>query len=45
MGHEAHLDTLFAGKGTITAASRDFVFRYKSPAHWLEIPAPITGRC
>ncbi len=36
-GTKAHLDALFAGKGTIAAASRDFVVRYKSPAHWLEI--------
>jgi ubiquinone/menaquinone biosynthesis C-methylase UbiE len=36
-GTKAHLDTLFAGRGTVGAESRHFVFRYKSPSHWLEI--------
>ena len=36
-GSRAHLDVLFGSKATITAESRNFVFRYKSPAHWLEI--------
>ena len=33
----AHLDILFGPNVTIVAVSRSFVFRYKSPAHWLEI--------
>lgn len=36
-GTRGHLDTLFATNGTIAAESRHFVFRYKSPSHWLEI--------
>ena len=36
-GSRAHLDILFGPNVTIVAVSRNFVFRYKSPAHWLEI--------
>ena len=36
-GSKAHLDTLFGSKATVAAESRNFVFRYKSPKHWLEI--------
>ena len=36
-GDEAHLATLFGPKANVAAASRHFVFRYKSPDHWLEI--------
>ncbi|MGN6516148.1 MAG: class I SAM-dependent methyltransferase [Rhizomicrobium sp.] len=36
-GNRAHLETLFKGAASISAQSRDFVFRYKSPRHWLEI--------
>jgi ubiquinone/menaquinone biosynthesis C-methylase UbiE len=36
-GSKAHLDTLFASKGAIAAQSRNFVFRYKAPKHWVEI--------
>jgi ubiquinone/menaquinone biosynthesis C-methylase UbiE len=36
-GTKAHLGTLFASKATVAAESRNFVFRYKSPAHWVEI--------
>ena len=32
-----HLDALFASKATIRAERRNFVFRYKSPQHWVEI--------
>ena len=35
-GSRAHLDTLFGSKTTIAAESRSFVFRYKSPKHWVE---------
>jgi hypothetical protein len=36
-GTEAHLDTLFGAKAAIATKGRTFVFRYKSPQHWLEI--------
>ncbi len=36
-GRKTHLDALFGGKGAIAVESKSFVFRYKSPEHWLEI--------
>lgn len=36
-GTKARLDTLFGPQAVVAAESRTFVFRYKSPAHWLEI--------
>jgi SAM-dependent methyltransferase len=36
-GDEHHLEALFGAGATIEATSRMFVFRYKSPAHWLEV--------
>jgi ubiquinone/menaquinone biosynthesis C-methylase UbiE len=36
-GNRAHLDTLFGAKGSVAAESRNFVFRYRSPKHWVEI--------
>jgi ubiquinone/menaquinone biosynthesis C-methylase UbiE len=36
-GTKAHLDTLFGASASVTAESRNFVFRYKSPQHWLEM--------
>ena len=36
-GTRARLDELFAESATIHAASKYFVFRYRSPEHWLEI--------
>ena len=36
-GTKAHLDTLFGSKAAVAAESRNFVFRYKSPEHWVEI--------
>jgi ubiquinone/menaquinone biosynthesis C-methylase UbiE len=36
-GSRAHLDALFAGAASVTTTSRHFTFRYKSPAHKLEI--------
>ena len=36
-GNKAHLDTLFGSKTIVAAESRNFVFRYKSPKHWLEL--------
>lgn len=36
-GDKAHLAALFGSNGTVAAESRNFVFRYKSPQHWIEI--------
>ena len=36
-GNTSHLNTLFGAKASIKAQSRNFVFRYKSPEHWLEV--------
>ena len=36
-GTKAHLDALFATKASVAAESKTFAFRYKSPAHWVEI--------
>jgi hypothetical protein len=36
-GSKAHLDTLFGSKATVAVESKNFVFRYKSPKHWVEI--------
>ena len=36
-GTKTRLDTLFGSMAVVAAESRNFVFRYKSPAHWLEI--------
>ncbi len=36
-GTKARLDILFSAQAVVAAESRTFVFRYKSPGHWLEI--------
>jgi ubiquinone/menaquinone biosynthesis C-methylase UbiE len=36
-GSKAHLDTLFGPQASVAAESKNFVFRYKSPKHWVEI--------
>jgi len=36
-GSKAHLATLFSTNVAIAAENRNFVFRYKSPKHWVEI--------
>jgi len=36
-GNETHLATLFGSKTSIAAEIRNFVFRYRSPKHWVEI--------
>ena len=36
-GTETHLDALFGAKGAVAVKGGTFVFRYKSPEHWLEI--------
>jgi ubiquinone/menaquinone biosynthesis C-methylase UbiE len=36
-GTKAHLDSLFGSSATVVVESKNFVFRYKSPEHWVEI--------
>jgi len=36
-GSRSHLDALFGSNATVVAENRKFVFRYKSPQHWLEV--------
>jgi SAM-dependent methyltransferase len=36
-GKKAHLDELFGSGGTVAVESRYFTFRYKSPAHFLDV--------
>ncbi len=36
-GSKAHLETLFGAEATVEAETRRFVFRYRSPAHWVEV--------
>jgi ubiquinone/menaquinone biosynthesis C-methylase UbiE len=36
-GSKAHLETLFGSQAVFAATSKNFVFRYKSPRHWVEI--------
>jgi ubiquinone/menaquinone biosynthesis C-methylase UbiE len=36
-GSGAHLDALLGARATVAARSREFVFRYKSPRHWVEV--------
>ena len=35
-GTRAHLETLFGPKAIVAAESKNFIFRYKSPKHWVE---------
>jgi ubiquinone/menaquinone biosynthesis C-methylase UbiE len=35
-GSKAHLDALFGSQAVVAATSKKFVFRYKSPQHWVE---------
>ncbi len=36
-GTKAHLEMLFGTGATIAAENSTFVFRYRSPAHWIEV--------
>jgi ubiquinone/menaquinone biosynthesis C-methylase UbiE len=36
-GSKAHLDDLFGANAAIGTQSKNFLFRYKSPEHWVEI--------
>jgi ubiquinone/menaquinone biosynthesis C-methylase UbiE len=42
-GVKAHVDELFGAKATVAAETRSFVFRYKSPKHWLDVFATYYG--
>jgi len=42
-GSTAHLATLFGPGASIRASERQFVFRYRSPEHWLEVFATYYG--
>ena len=36
-GTQARIEELFGSNATISTAPRNFVFRYRSPEHWLEV--------
>jgi hypothetical protein len=36
-GTRAHLDTLFGSRAIVAVQSKNFIFRYKSPKHWVEL--------
>lgn len=36
-GTKAHLKDLFGSNATIEAENKNFVFRYKSPTHWVDV--------
>ena len=36
-GHKPRLDELFGARASVAAASRHFVFRYRSPQHWVAV--------
>jgi ubiquinone/menaquinone biosynthesis C-methylase UbiE len=36
-GSKAHLDALFGSNATVAALPKKFVFRFKSPKHWVEV--------
>jgi ubiquinone/menaquinone biosynthesis C-methylase UbiE len=36
-GTKPHIEKLFGGKASIAAEARSFVFRYRSPEHWMAI--------
>ncbi|MEW6453506.1 MAG: class I SAM-dependent methyltransferase [Pseudomonadota bacterium] len=36
-GNKAHLEALFGPNASIKTESRHFMFRYKSPRHWMEV--------
>src|SRR5580698_6089267 len=42
-GSKAHLATLFGTGGSVAVTERQFVFRYRSPKHWLEVFATYYG--
>ena len=42
-GSKAHLVSLFGSGASIATSERQFVFRYRSPAHWFEVFATYYG--
>jgi len=36
-GSKARLDSLFSSRASVAVKSKNFVFRYRSPEHWVEI--------
>jgi SAM-dependent methyltransferase len=42
-GEEAHLASLFGSRAEVIARRRNFVFRYRSPAHWVEVFRTLYG--
>ncbi|MEO8159042.1 MAG: class I SAM-dependent methyltransferase [Betaproteobacteria bacterium] len=36
-GTRARIDEMFGAKGSVQSTARHFAFRYRSPAHWLEV--------
>jgi hypothetical protein len=42
-GTAAHLETLFGSGGRVAVQTRTFAFRYRSPAHWVEIFSAYYG--
>jgi ubiquinone/menaquinone biosynthesis C-methylase UbiE len=36
-GSRIHIEMLFRGKAAVSTTTRSFVFRYRSPEHWLEV--------
>lgn len=42
-GNKVHLASLFGPGASIRASERQFVFRYRSPEHWLEVFATYYG--
>jgi ubiquinone/menaquinone biosynthesis C-methylase UbiE len=36
-GTQARIDELFGSRATVDSSKRNFVFRYRSPDHWLEV--------
>ena len=42
-GEEAHLASLFGSRARVSAQRRKFVFRYRSPAHWVRVFSTLYG--
>lgn len=42
-GEEAHLASLFGSRARVAAQRRSFVFRYRSPAHWVQVFRTLYG--
>jgi hypothetical protein len=36
-GTTSHLNELFEARGNVTTQTRNYVFRYRSPQHWMEV--------